>query len=280
MATDQPSIRMFLSTDNLIFNNRERILNTLTSFPVDITATTGNLWTSTSVTPTVARRPISDGPMWVPFASTHSPRLMSWPIGLCWESRIVILVAVILGKGKALIGSSLDRNRPGVNTIKLWPDVLSWTSLHQNPHLQLLRALKRTSKVKRHLVQDWTATSAVWVWLLPFFANSLSLGGGPVDISWHFRCRSQVRLTSSDSRSSSVSSTWTTASAPQGMGAPVVTRITWPGITVWVGCTDTNGATLRRSFSSAHQESLPRMDSVKDGGMFCRTLRSCENPPD
>lgn len=59
----------------------------LTSFPVDMTATTGNFWTSTSVTPTVARRPISDGPMWVPFASTHSPRLMSWPIGLWWHSR-------------------------------------------------------------------------------------------------------------------------------------------------------------------------------------------------
>ena len=54
----------------------------LASFPVDMTATMGNFWTSTSVTPTVARRPISDGPMWVPFASTHSPRLMSWPIGL------------------------------------------------------------------------------------------------------------------------------------------------------------------------------------------------------
>lgn len=54
----------------------------LTSFPVDITATTGNLLTSTSVTPTVAKRPISDGPMWVPFASTHSPLLMSCPMGL------------------------------------------------------------------------------------------------------------------------------------------------------------------------------------------------------
>ena len=47
------------------------------------------------------------------------------------------------------------------------------------------------------------------------------------------------KLTSSDSRSSSVSSTWTTASAPHGIGAPVVTLITWPGITVWVGCTET-----------------------------------------
>lgn len=46
--------------------------------------------------------------------------------------------------------------------------------------------------------------------------------------------------TSSDSRRSSVSSTWTTASAPQGIGAPVVTLITWPGITVWVGCTHTH----------------------------------------
>lgn len=54
----------------------------LTSFPVDMTATTGNLLTSTSVTPTVAKRPISDGPMWVPLASTHSPLLMSCPIGL------------------------------------------------------------------------------------------------------------------------------------------------------------------------------------------------------
>ncbi len=51
--------------------------------------------------------------------------------------------------------------------------------------------------------------------------------------------RPEVRLTSSDSRSSSVSSTCTTASAPHGMGAPVVTLITWPGITVWVGCTET-----------------------------------------
>lgn len=42
-------------------------------------------------------------------------------------------------------------------------------------------------------------------------------------------------LTSSDSLMSSVSSTCTTASAPHGIGAPVVTRITWPGITVWVG---------------------------------------------
>lgn len=58
-----------------------------TSFPVDITATTGNFWTSTSVTPTVARRPISEGPMWVPLASTHSPRLMSWPMGLRWEEK-------------------------------------------------------------------------------------------------------------------------------------------------------------------------------------------------
>lgn len=58
-----------------------------TSFPVDMTATTGNFWTSTSVTPTVARRPISEGPMWVPLASTHSPRLMSWPIGLRWEEK-------------------------------------------------------------------------------------------------------------------------------------------------------------------------------------------------
>lgn len=53
-----------------------------TSFPVDMTATTGNLCTLTSVTPTVASRPISDGPMCVPLASTHSPRLMSCPIGL------------------------------------------------------------------------------------------------------------------------------------------------------------------------------------------------------
>lgn len=53
-----------------------------TSFPVDMTATTGNLLTSTSVTPTVARRPISEGPMWVPLAKTHSPLLMSWPMGL------------------------------------------------------------------------------------------------------------------------------------------------------------------------------------------------------
>lgn len=53
-----------------------------TSFPVDMTATTGNLCTLTSVTPTVASRPISDGPMCVPLANTHSPRLMSWPIGL------------------------------------------------------------------------------------------------------------------------------------------------------------------------------------------------------
>lgn len=53
-----------------------------TSFPVDITATTGNLCTLTSVTPTVASRPISDGPMWVPLARTHSPRRMSCPIGL------------------------------------------------------------------------------------------------------------------------------------------------------------------------------------------------------
>lgn len=52
-----------------------------------MTATTGNFWTSTSVTPTVARRPISEGPMWVPLASTHSPRLMSWPIGLWRYSR-------------------------------------------------------------------------------------------------------------------------------------------------------------------------------------------------
>lgn len=65
-------------TDLVSFSNNEQLfLNTLTSFPVDITAITGNLWTSTSVTPTVARSPISDGPMWVPFASTHSPRLMS-----------------------------------------------------------------------------------------------------------------------------------------------------------------------------------------------------------
>lgn len=54
-----------------------------TSLPVDMTATTGNFCTSTSVTPTVAKRPISDGPMWVPLANTHSPRLISWPIGLC-----------------------------------------------------------------------------------------------------------------------------------------------------------------------------------------------------
>lgn len=53
-----------------------------TSFPVDMTATTGNLCTLTSVTPTVASRPISDGPICVPLANTHSPRRMSWPIGL------------------------------------------------------------------------------------------------------------------------------------------------------------------------------------------------------
>lgn len=53
-----------------------------TSFPVDMTATTGNLCTLTSVTPTVASRPISDGPMCVPLDNTHSPRLMSCPIGL------------------------------------------------------------------------------------------------------------------------------------------------------------------------------------------------------
>lgn len=47
-----------------------------------------------------------------------------------------------------------------------------------------------------------------------------------------------MRLTSSDSRSNSVSSTCTTASAPHGIGAPVVTLITWPGITVWVGYMD------------------------------------------
>lgn len=45
----------------------------------------------------------------------------------------------------------------------------------------------------------------------------------------------KIILTSSDSRSNSVSSTCTTASAPHGIGAPVVTLITWPGITVRVG---------------------------------------------
>lgn len=58
-----------------------------TSFPVDMTATTGNLWTLTSVMPTVASSPISDGPICVPLANTHSPRLMSWPIGLCSQRR-------------------------------------------------------------------------------------------------------------------------------------------------------------------------------------------------
>lgn len=86
------------------------------------------------------------------------------------------------------------------------PDVLSGPGLHHNPHLQLLCALRhhRTKK-----------------------ADTLRLQAPRRD-----RARG---LTSSDSRRSSVSSTCTTASAPQGMGAPVVTLITWPGIIVWVG---------------------------------------------
>lgn len=66
----------------------QNVLCVCTSFPVDMTATTGNLWTLTSVMPTVASRPISDGPMCVPLANTHSPRLMSWPIGLCRQRKV------------------------------------------------------------------------------------------------------------------------------------------------------------------------------------------------
>lgn len=94
-------------------------------------------------------------------------------------------------------------------TVSWWlrrvlPDVLARTGLHHDPHLQLLCALQPSPQ---------SADAAR--------RCKINSAGGS--------------LTSSDSRSSSVSSTWTTASAPQGIGAPVVTLITWPGITVWVG---------------------------------------------
>lgn len=78
----------------------------------------------------------------------------------------------------------------------------------------------------------------LWRW---YQGYALSVCGGKTwdQLFWCFHGQNFVwnaTLTSSDSRSSSVSSTWTTASAPQGIGAPVVTLITWPGITVWVGC--------------------------------------------
>src|SRR4029434_5930348 len=57
------------------------LLHSLTSLPVDMTATTGNFCTSTSVTPTVASRPISEGPMWVPLAShTLATTDLSWSV--------------------------------------------------------------------------------------------------------------------------------------------------------------------------------------------------------
>lgn len=92
LANTDTMVRLYLTVWGIVSQNENnafwrkdaRFSRPLTSFPVDMTATTGNFWTSTSVTPTVARRPISDGPMWVPFASTHSPRLMSWPMGL-WK---------------------------------------------------------------------------------------------------------------------------------------------------------------------------------------------------
>lgn len=86
--TSSDSLCYIFPVETMVLDGtRQPSVNPLTSFPVDMTATTGNFWTSTSVTPTVASRPISDGPMWVPFASTHSPRLMSWPMGLRRDGR-------------------------------------------------------------------------------------------------------------------------------------------------------------------------------------------------
>lgn len=197
----------WVKANNLLFNNSEQLFRTsLTSFPVDITATTGNLWTSTSVTPTVARRPISDGPMWVPFASTHSPRLMSWPIGLCKEDT----------ENDLEKGMEIKKNKQ-LNTTKNHTTTAQQSSnLMSCPGRACTRIRTSSSSVPWRNKQTNKHV---------FHTASVLL-------------RARVPLTSSDSRSSSVSSTWTTASAPHGMGAPVVTLITWPGITVCVGCTD------------------------------------------
>lgn len=136
----------------------------LTSFPVDITATTGNLLTSTSVTPTVAKRPISDGPMWVPLASTHSPLLMSCPMGLeirtekqherktGWDPKHLSFSGPAPGLECPWMLLSLTVKMSVPLTIKKWlwnssalqfltefiyfneytPDILAWPSLHQD----------------------------------------------------------------------------------------------------------------------------------------------------
>lgn len=106
-----------------------------TSFPVDMTATTGNLCTLTSVTPTVASRPISDGPMCVPLASTHSPLLMSCPIGLQTQRQNLTSDGTLTF---TTVPRSLRRRLP---------DVLARTGLHHDPHLQLLCALQTIATV-------------------------------------------------------------------------------------------------------------------------------------
>ncbi|TNN62014.1 hypothetical protein EYF80_027752 [Liparis tanakae] len=91
------------------------------------------------------------------------------------------------------------------------PDVLSGPGLDHNPHLQLLCALKQ-ARLNVVMPADNNNNNNNHTYMV-----KLDSGRGT-----SLTCV----LTSSDSLSSSVSSTWTTASAPQGIGAPVVTLIT------------------------------------------------------
>lgn len=110
---------------------------------------------------------------------------------------------------------------------------------------------------------------------------SLSSDSGYTSMSQlklNFTCvGADVWLTSSDSRRSSVSSTWTTASAPHGIGAPVVTLITWPGITVWVGCTQTSienvkeGKLVTQTWASVSDKFWRRIEKKRFPSLFSRS---------